>query len=270
MTTPLASGSEIVNAGFCVTSTPAVLISINPYHSGEPAANLSVAITGQFTHFTGIGATPTTVGFGPNITVVPGSLNVIDATDLTVRINIPATTPIGWLPVFVNTGAEQLTIGFAIDPPATASLLSVTPSSGVQGQSLSVVIDGNLTNFNMMTTEAILGAGITVNQLTVNSIASATALISIDPTTQTGGRTVTMISQVGGNEEVVSGPLFGVTQGVATISGVGCAAQVPVRQPQYRRGHLQFQQRRRNSTEAISYRSVCWAAVLIGCKARYA
>ena len=32
--TPLTSGSEIVKAGFCVTSTPAVLTSISPYHSG--------------------------------------------------------------------------------------------------------------------------------------------------------------------------------------------------------------------------------------------
>ena len=220
METPLASGSEIVNAGFCVTSTPAVLTSINPYHSAEPATIANVAITGQYTHFV---AGTTTVGFGPEIVV--NSVSVGDATHVSANITIPANTPIGWLPVFVNTGTEQLTIGFGIDPPATATLLSVSPSSGVQGQSLQVQIVGNLTNFNTATTEAIFGAGITVNQLIINSTASATAQISIDPLTQAGGRTVTMLTNVGGNEEAVSGPLFGVTQGVATISQVGCGAQ---------------------------------------------
>ena len=224
LTTPEGITSEIVNTGFCVTSTPAVLTSITPYQSAEPASSLTVTITGQYTHFT---SNVTTVGFGPNITVVPfnpaipDSANVASTTQLSVVINIPANTPVGWLPVFVNTGTEQLTTGFFIVPPASASLTTVSPSSGIQGQSLTVQITGNLTNFNMATTQAILGAGITVNQLTINSTASATAQISISPTTYVGARTVEMISGVG-ETEVVSGPLFSVTQGIATISLVGC------------------------------------------------
>jgi hypothetical protein len=217
--TPLASGSEIVQAGFCVTSTPAVLTSISPYHSAAPAANLNVTITGQYTHFQ---QGTTTVGFGPNITV--NSVSVSDATDLVANIGVDATAVIGWRPVFVNTGSEQLTIGFAIDPPATSSLVSVLPNSGYQGESKTVQITGNLTNFNNTTT-AILGAGITVNSLTINSAASATAQISIDPTTPAGGRTVSMVTQLAsGNEEVVSGPLFSVTQGIASIAAVGTSS----------------------------------------------
>jgi len=218
--TPLNDVSEIVNTGFCVTSTPAVLTSITPYESGEPATNLHVAITGQYTHFV---QGTTTVGFGPEISVVPGSVIVTDSTHVSAIVNIPASVPIGWLPVFVNTGDEQLTIGFSIVPPASASLVSVAPNSGLQGQSLTVNITGNLTSFDQATSQAILGSGITVNSLTVNSPDSATAQISISPTTYVGGRTVTMIS--GANEsEVVSGPLFSVQQGVATISQVGCGA----------------------------------------------
>jgi hypothetical protein len=232
--TPIATGAEIVYAGFCVTSTPAVLTSISPYHSGKPASDLTVTITGQYTHFEqGV----TTVGFGPNITVVAGSVMVATATQLTATINIDNSAVLGWRPVFVNTVDsanfinEQLTIGFNIDPPATSSLLSVLPSSGIQGQSLQVQITGNLTQwapYNAATglgTTAIFGAGISVNSLKINSGASATANISIDPVNSpVGGSTVTMVTQLAsGNEEIVSGPLFSVTQGDASIDHTGPA-----------------------------------------------
>ena len=232
--TPIATGSEIVYTGFCVTSTPAVLTSITPYHSAEPMNNLNVTITGLYTHFEGPSATNptgTTVGFGPNITVVAGSINIVNATTLTCTIDIAANAVLGWRPVFVNTVDtsatapvnEQLTIGFGIDPPATSSLLSVLPSSGVQGQSLTVQITGNLTNWAQNNTVAYFGTGISVNTLTINSLDSATAQISIDPVNAPiGGGSVTMVTQLAsGNEEVVSGPSFGVTQGIAAIDHTG-------------------------------------------------
>jgi hypothetical protein len=231
--TPLASGSEIVQTGFCVTSTPAVLTNITPFHSPEPVNGLVVTITGQFTHFEpGV----TTVGFGPNITVVPGSVVVNSATSVSVTINITANAVLGWRPVFVNTVDpgnfvnEQLTIGFAIDPPATATLVSVAPNSGIQGQSLSVEITGNLTNWVQGNTLAIFGAGITVNTLTINSTASATALISIDPVNApVGASSVTMVTQLAaGAEEVVSGPLFSVTQGTASIYSASVTGRTQV------------------------------------------
>jgi hypothetical protein len=222
--TPLISGSEIVKAGFCVTSTPAVLVSISPFHSPEPASNLTVAITGQYTHFE---AGVTTVGFGPNITVL--GVSVTSATSLTATINIADIAVMGWRPTFVNTVDaatnidEQLTIGFGLDPGATATLASVTPGTGIQGQSLTVQIAGNSTNWIQGDTIAIFGAGITVNSLTINSTTSATAQISIDAVNApVGGSSVTMMTQLaGGNEEVDSGPLFSVTQGAASVSLAG-------------------------------------------------
>ena len=224
--TPMATGSEIVRTGFCVTSTPAVLTSISPYHSPKPVNNLAVTITGRYTHFE---AGVTSVGFGPNITVIPGSIIVGGPTSLTATINISDDAVLGWRPVFVNTVDaansinEQLTIGFAIDPPATSTLLSVLPNTGIQGQSLTVQITGNLTNWATGSTIPIFGEGIAVNSLTVNGPASATAQISIDPVNSpVGGSSVTMVTQLAsGNQEVVSGPLFSVTQGTASISTAG-------------------------------------------------
>jgi hypothetical protein len=222
--TPLVSGgSEIVNAGFCVTSTPAVLTSISPFHSGEPAQHLAVTITGKSTHFeSGV----TTVGFGPDITVEQNSTNVVSNTVLTTVIDIAANAQLGWRPVFVNTIDpanfinEQLTIGFAIDAPSSASLLSVSPNTGIQGQSVTVQIAGNNTNWAQGSTTAIFGAGITVNSLIINNRTSATAQISIDPVNApVGGSSVTMVTELGqGNEEIVSGPGFSVTQGISSIN----------------------------------------------------
>ena len=220
-TVTLTTGNEIVTAPFCVTSTPAVLTSITPSHSPQNN-NLTVAITGQFTHFTSSAGNPannTTVGFGPDIT--PSGLVINSATSLTLSIAIDPVAALGWRQAFVNTGAEQLTIGFLIDAPGSASLVSVSPSSGQQGQTISgVTITGNLTNFTSTAanpandTIALLGAGITVSNLQILSSSVATATISISPTTSIGARTVEMIT----GAEDVAGTLFSVGPGIAAIT----------------------------------------------------
>ncbi len=216
--------NEIDTAPFCVTSTPAVLTYITPSHSAVPATNLNVTITGQFTHFDGT----TTVGFGPNITV--GTPFSVTPTSLTVTINIAANAALGWRQAFVNTlsvpqpgggtGPEQLSIGFNLDYPATSILTSITPSTAAQGQTLSgVTITGNLTNWVQNNTLAIVGLGITVSNLNIVSPNTATADISVLPTTPTGGRSVVMITNSGG--EVESGVSFNVTPSIASVTTIG-------------------------------------------------
>ena len=209
----MTTGTEIVTAPFCVTSTPAVLTSITPNNSPVNVNNLNVTITGQYTHFTTGGATPTTVSFGPNITV-NGPLANVTATSLTANISISSAAALGWRQAFVSTGSEQLSIGFLIDSPASATLVSVSPNSGQQGQSINdVTITGDLTNFGANTI-AILGAGVTVTDLTIMSPTVANATVSISPTTYIGGRTAEMIT----GAEDVTGPLFSVTAGIASMT----------------------------------------------------
>src|SRR4051812_9266400 len=70
---------------------------------------------------------------------------------------------------------------------AAPSIVSVTPNSGQQGQTLaSIAIVGQNTNFVQGTTVATFGAGITVNGLTVNSATSATANITVGNNTSLG------------------------------------------------------------------------------------
>jgi hypothetical protein len=218
------TGSEIVTTNFNVSSTPAQLVSIDPWNARQ-SLRLDVAIVGQYTHFAQ-GATQ--VLFGPQITV--NSVTVFDATHLTANITTsyidPVTsavtaTPAGWETVYVNTGSEQVIGGFLVDPPATPTIVSVVPSSAQQGSTYDVTITGNLTNWQQGETEAILGAGVTVANLTITSPTTATATIAVSPTAPVGGNSVVFITDTGaGTEEIDTGTGFSVTPSAASIATI--------------------------------------------------
>jgi len=301
----LTTGGEIVTTNFNVTSTPVGLISISPYHA-PPSTTTSVEIVGLNTHFN---QNTTQVLFGPQITVNNASLNVIDATHLTVSVttsfidNGTQPTPPGWQNIYVNSatgtgyttaaglptttggagtgavvsitasngnltsctattpgsgyqvgdyvyptqsgstgsaclvtavngsaiatlvaGTEQVMGGFLIDSPAQPTLVSVCVtgsdpcvSSAQQGATVGVTITGSLTNWVQGTTEAILGAGVTVSDLVITSPTTATATIAISPTAPVGGNSVIMFT----GSEIVSGTGFSVTPGASLIYSVG-------------------------------------------------
>lgn len=214
------TGGEIVTTNFNVTSTPVGLISISPYHAAQNAT-LDVAIVGLNTHFT---AGTTQVLFGPQITV--NSVTVTDATHLTANISTSyqyngssTPTPPGGNTVYVNTGTEQVIGGFSVDPPATPRIEGVSPSSAAQGSTVDVTITGSLTNWVQGTSELILGAGVTVSNLTITSPTTATATIAVSPTAPLGGNSVIMIT----GSEIDSGTGFSVTPSAAQIVSVGPA-----------------------------------------------
>lgn len=127
---------------------------------------------------------------------------------------------------FAGTNRALLTINPGNPNPAISS---VTPSSGVAGQSLTVTIIGSSTHFVQGSTKASLGAGVsvggaangTLGPVTVNSATSATAQLVIDPTAAAGPRDVTV--QTGSESATLSGR-FGVTIPSSTaISAMGIA-----------------------------------------------
>jgi hypothetical protein len=213
-----STGGEIVTTYFNVTQTPVGIINVAPYHAAQ-STTTTVEIYGLNTHFD---QATTQVLFGPQITVNPGTLNVIDATHLTVSVTTSymdlstlLPTPFGWQNIFVNTGSEQVMAGFLVDSPALPSLVSVVPSSAPQGGTANVTITGSLTNWDG-TTEAILGAGVTVSNLTITSPTTATATISVSPTAPVGGNSVIMIT----GQQIVGGTGFSVTPNAASIYSV--------------------------------------------------
>ncbi len=124
----VVTGTETVSLanGFTVTAgTPAITL-VNPNVGRQGQTNLSVIITGEFTHFT---QGTTAVSFGVGVTVV--SLTVSSPSMATAIVSIdPATTP-GTQLISVTTGAEVVSLpgGFSVSlnhPPVITSL----PASG--------------------------------------------------------------------------------------------------------------------------------------------
>ena len=90
-------------------------------------------------------------------------------------------------------------------------------SSAQQGASVDVTITGSLTHWVMGTTEAILGAGVSVANLQILSPTVATATIAVSPTAPVGGNSVIMLT----GSEIVGGTGFSVTPSAASIFSVG-------------------------------------------------
>ena len=115
-----------------------------------------------------------------------------------------------------------------MDYPALPSLVSVVPSSGAQGQTLNdVVITGSLTNWVQGTTQAILGAGVSVINLTITSPTTATATIAISPTASLSGGNSRVVMYTGA--QIVSGSGFSVTPSAAYIPECRTELHVPDR-----------------------------------------
>jgi Big-like domain-containing protein/beta-propeller repeat-containing protein len=118
-------GSVMGSTGLTVTSsgTPA-LTQVSPNTGGQGQQNLSIAITGQATHFA---QATTTASFGSGITVV--SLTVNSATSATAVINIAQSAPLGARTVTLTSGGEvaSLTNGFTVTALSLTSI-AVTPN----------------------------------------------------------------------------------------------------------------------------------------------
>jgi len=118
-------GSVVGLTGLTITSTgtPA-LTRVSPNTGGQGQQNLSIAITGQATHFA---QATTTASFGAGITVV--SLTVNSATSATAVVNIAESASLGARTVTLTSGTEvaSLTNGFTVTALSLTSI-AVTPN----------------------------------------------------------------------------------------------------------------------------------------------
>lgn len=187
----VVTGSETA-AGtnlFSVSSGTPVVTQVSPAAGQQGQSNLSVTITGAFTHF----STSSVVTFA-NGGVTAGLPTSVTTTSITVPVSIMPAASLGATNLTVTTGAEVVTLnnGFTVNA-GTPVLTQVNPNTGQQGQTLaSVAVTGQLTHFVQGTTVANFGAGITVNSTTVANATSVTANITIAANAPTGPRTVTM------------------------------------------------------------------------------
>jgi RHS repeat-associated protein len=215
-TVTITTGSEIASFtnGFTVSASGPIVYTLNPGGSSQGATNLQVQITGLNTHFVQGTSVAT---FGTGITVT--SLAVTNATTATATINIDVAASIGPRTVTVTTGTEVASFvnGFTV-VAGVPGITQINPGGGPQGiQNLSLAVTAQFTHFVQGTTTATIGAGVTVNSITVTDSTHLSLSVSVSTTAATGSRTVSITT---GTEVVSASGGFVVSAGTPTLLSV--------------------------------------------------
>jgi YVTN family beta-propeller protein len=143
----VTTGDEVAGLVNAFTVTQAGLLTLVVPNSGQPGANLRIAVKGQFTHFV-LGVT--TASFGAGVTV--NSTTVTDGTHATVNLTIAGGAGLGARDIVLTTGGEVATLpnGFTVtavsqtDTQAFAYVVGrrLSPSQGgTDGTQIVSVID---------------------------------------------------------------------------------------------------------------------------------
>ena len=203
----VASGASIPN-----------ITSISPNTAQQGQQNLSVNLTGQFTHWAqGTAA----ASFGAGITVA--ALTVNSTTTATAVLNIEPAAATGTRTVTVTTGAEvaSLSDGFTVTAGTPPVITQVNPNTGPQGQGGPVSIVGQNTHFIQGSTQLDMGAGITISSITVSCSTCLSAQVSIADGAPTGPRNVTVTT---GTEVVTLSGGFTVQPGTPILTSLSRAS----------------------------------------------
>jgi hypothetical protein len=207
------TGGETATATnvFTVTQTQPELLAVVA-STGVQGQSETVTLTGAFTHFS-----PASVAnFGAGVTV--DSINAISLYSLQVNLTVSPTAATGLRNVSVTTGAESVSLGNAFSvTTGPAAIASLSPSTGAQGGTYSVVVTGSQSHFAQGVTAASFSGGATVNSITVTDLLHATVNITIPNTTPLGQYNVILTT---GGEVAAILPGFTVTSGNPSISAV--------------------------------------------------
>ena len=156
------------------------------------------------------------MSFGGDITVT--SVLVNSPTSATVNISVSPSASLGAHTVTATTLGEVATLsnGFTVTA-GLPTISTVSPTTGRQAETLSLGIVGQFTHFAAGSTTANLGAGVTVNSVSVSDATHATVNVTVAPGASPGSRTVVLTTgaetaqQVGG---------FTVTPGQPTLFSI--------------------------------------------------
>lgn len=204
-----------VATNLSVSSLVPAIGLINP-GDGVRGRTFDVEILGSNTNFQGLSQ----ISFGSGITVNSRTVNspVRITANVTVTPDavlgfrdVTVTTPLGASTTEEATGVGAINI---VEPVATPTLISITPSSGGQGSTLDVSISGSNTNFVNGTSIANFGAGITVNSTTVINSTRAIANITVQNEAVIGFRDVIVTTSTEVARENVPGPFVVTPAGV--------------------------------------------------------
>ena len=194
----------------CGSSRPAVTVTITGVSSSpalQPNSNARITISGLNAavdlSVTSITFTPATGGTGTQVS--PSAQTSLSGSNVTLTFKVPALAVSGATQFSVSIDGQTVqqqgfrsSAPFSVEVDPATTLISVTPSAGSAGQSLTVALVASNSNFVQGTTQASFGAGIAVNgagegmpgNITVTNATTATASLVIDPAAATGARDV--------------------------------------------------------------------------------
>ncbi|BDC49849.1 hypothetical protein F183_A21650 [Bryobacterales bacterium F-183] len=197
------------SAAFSVNPGVPSISSLSPSASAA-GTQLAVTISGTFTVWQqGV----TAVSFGAGITV--DNVAVQGPSSIIANITIAANATVGPRTVSVTTGGQVLTSSFSVTPAAI--LLSLNPTAMLRGQTRSITITGQQTQFAQgVTTVAFSGTGVTVNSVTVSSATQLVANVTVAQGAAVGPRTITVTT----GSEVLTGLSLPIATGMNSISPV--------------------------------------------------
>src|SRR5208283_4241344 len=183
-----AGGTSGTQTFTVATPPPPTLSSVSPA-AGVTGTNVNVTLTG--TNFL-TGAT-TVLFSGPGVTVA--NVVVTSSNTITAQFQIAAGATLGAQNVSVMTsGGTSGNQTFTVNPPLP-TLTSVSPNSGVQGNSVNVTLTG--TNFVAGAAINFGGAGVTVASVVVASATSITAQFQLAAGAALGGQNVSVTTAGG-------------------------------------------------------------------------
>ncbi len=168
----VATGSNL----FSILGGLPVVSSASPVIADQNDQNVSVSVTGLYTHFVnGV----TSASFGAGITV--NSVVVGSATSATVNITVSPTAAIGGRTVTITTSGETAVLANAFSvATGLPQLTGVSPNTGPQNSTQTITINGLYTNFVQgFSVVSFSGANVTAGAAVVNGPTQITVSVTV-------------------------------------------------------------------------------------------
>ncbi|MDF2437668.1 MAG: hypothetical protein K0Q95_2044 [Bacteroidota bacterium] len=127
------------------------IVSVNP-NTAQQGQTLSVSVTGSGTSF-GQGTTLIKL-WKAGVSVFPNSTTIINSSQINATFSFNTSHPAGLYDVMVyGTNSVTMPAGFnlTVNPATGPSIVSASPNTGTQGQTLSIAISGHNTVFQQGT-----------------------------------------------------------------------------------------------------------------------
>ncbi|MHB8893849.1 MAG: DUF5719 family protein [Candidatus Geothermincolia bacterium] len=209
------------NNAWAVGTAGTVLFADPPYikecrpNWGAPGDTVDVEITGAFTHFQTMAPT---LSFGDGVSVVPGTVNVVDNTHVQARVQVDGGAQLGPREVNAVSAVEvpvPLAGGFNVGDAPTVT--GAAPSAGARGWTGDVAVTGSRTHFSDASSVSF-GAGVTVNEVRGDSGDRLVANISVSQGAAPGSRSVSVVTGPETPQPLAGGFTIPAPPSVASVS----------------------------------------------------